>query len=74
MKNIEKDKNNENGSTLKEELPDDTKENGDIDNEDVTENEKEAKMGDVTEEDASFGNITFMDDRGEYFANFFSDI
>ena len=25
-------------------------------------------------EDASFGNITFMDNRGEYFANFFSDI
>ena len=26
------------------------------------------------QEDASFGNITFMDNRGEYFANFFSDI
>ena len=76
-----KDKDNEDGSipddTPKVELPDDTmidKEEGGIDNEDVTEKEKEAKMGDVTEEDASFGNITFMDDRGEYFANFFSDI
>ena len=75
-----KDKDNEDGSipddTPKEELPDDTmidNEEGGIDN-DVTEKEKEAKMGDVTEEDASFGNITFMDDRGEYFANFFSDI
>jgi hypothetical protein len=72
-----KDKDNEDGSTPKEELPNDTmidKEDGDIDNENVTENEKGKKMGDVTEEDASFGNITFMDDRGEYFANFFSDI
>ena len=58
------DKDSENNDTLEDDKNDNTTRNGD-----VTDVSKRPE-----EEDASFGNITFMDDRGEYFANFFSDI
>ena len=45
-----------------------------VNNDKESVNEDSVIDKDEQHEDASFGNITFMDDRGEYFANFFSDI